>query len=132
MALAFQGGRQVVSVNVDPVVHVANLASLQEVFRAGTVACGSEECGEHVFVGTEVVLAELSGGVSLRLHDRRHGDVGHLPAFLGTGESDLGHAGEDGTLPPMKAARPAVQDCWSYQSVKSAPSRAMLSMLGVL
>jgi hypothetical protein len=34
--------------------------------------------------------------------------------------------------PVMKAARPAVQLCCPYQSVKSAPSLAMRSMLGVL
>ena len=32
----------------------------------------------------------------------------------------------------MKHARPAVQLCWPYQSVNSAPSFAMLSMFGVL
>ena len=37
-----------------------------------------------------------------------------------------------GDCPVMKAARPAVQLCWPYQSVNSAPSLAMLSMLGVL
>ena len=31
----------------------------------------------------------------------------------------------------MNAARPAVQLCWPYQSVKFAPSLAMRSMLGV-
>ena len=36
-----------------------------------------------------------------------------------------------GDWPVMKAARPAVQLCWPYQSVKSAPSSAMRSMLGV-
>ena len=34
--------------------------------------------------------------------------------------------------PVMKHARPAVQLCWPYQSVNSAPSFAMLSMFGVL
>ena len=37
-----------------------------------------------------------------------------------------------GDWPVMKAARPAVQLCWPYQSVKIAPSLAMRSMLGVL
>ncbi len=37
-----------------------------------------------------------------------------------------------GDWPVMKAARPAVQLCCPYQSVNSAPSLAMLSMLGVL
>jgi hypothetical protein len=37
-----------------------------------------------------------------------------------------------GDWPVMKAARPAVQLCWPYQSVNSAPPRAMRSMLGVL
>ena len=36
-----------------------------------------------------------------------------------------------GDWPVMKAARPAVQLCWPYQSVNSAPSRAIRSMLGV-
>jgi hypothetical protein len=36
-----------------------------------------------------------------------------------------------GDCPVMNAARPAVQLCWPYQSVKSAPSLPMLSMLGV-
>jgi hypothetical protein len=37
-----------------------------------------------------------------------------------------------GDWPVMNAARPAVQLCWPYQSVKIAPSRPMRSMLGVL
>ncbi len=36
-----------------------------------------------------------------------------------------------GDCPVMNAARPAVQLCWPYQSVKRAPSAAMRSMLGV-
>jgi len=36
-----------------------------------------------------------------------------------------------GDWPVMKAARPAVQLCCPYQSVKIAPSLAMRSMLGV-
>ena len=36
-----------------------------------------------------------------------------------------------GDWPVMKAARPAVQLCWPYQSVNSTPSRATRSMLGV-
>src|SRR5262249_13986264 len=36
-----------------------------------------------------------------------------------------------GDWPVMKAARPAVQLCCPYQSVKSAPSLATRSMLGV-
>ena len=40
-----------------------------------------------------VVLAELAGGVALALQHRRHGDVGLLPALLGAGQADLGHAG---------------------------------------
>ena len=40
-----------------------------------------------------VVLAELAGGVALALQHRGHGDVGLLPAFLGAGQADLGHAG---------------------------------------
>jgi hypothetical protein len=36
-----------------------------------------------------------------------------------------------GDWPVMKAARPAVHYCWPYQSVKSAPSLARLSMFGV-
>ena len=43
-----------------------------------------------------VVLAELSGGVALALEDRGHRHVGLLPAFLGAGQADLGHAGADG------------------------------------
>ena len=37
-----------------------------------------------------------------------------------------------GDCPVMNAARPAVQLCWPYQSVNIAPSRARLSMFGVL
>ena len=36
-----------------------------------------------------------------------------------------------GDWPVMKAARPAVQLCWPYQSVKLQPSLAMRSMFGV-
>ena len=36
-----------------------------------------------------------------------------------------------GDCPVMNAARPAVQLCCPYQSVKIAPSRPMRSMLGV-
>ena len=38
----------------------------------------------------------------------------------------------NGDWPVMNAARPAVQLCWPYQSVNSAPSLAMRSMFGVL
>jgi len=37
-----------------------------------------------------------------------------------------------GDWPVTNAARPAVQLCWPYQSVNSAPSAAMLSIFGVL
>src|SRR3972149_4681769 len=43
-----------------------------------------------------VVLAELAGGVALTLEDSGYGHVGLLPAFLGAGQTDLGHAGTDG------------------------------------
>jgi hypothetical protein len=36
-----------------------------------------------------------------------------------------------GDCPIMNAERPAVQPCWSYQSMNLAPSAAILSMLGV-
>src|SRR5262245_34610387 len=36
-----------------------------------------------------------------------------------------------GDCPVMNAARPAVQLCWPYQSVKIAPSLPMRSMFGV-
>ena len=37
-----------------------------------------------------------------------------------------------GDCPVMKAARQAVQLCWPYQSVNTAPSLPMRSMWGVL
>ena len=37
-----------------------------------------------------------------------------------------------GDWPVTNAARPAVQLCWPYQSVNTAPSLPMLSMFGVL
>src|SRR5215510_2840776 len=40
-----------------------------------------------------MVLAELTGGIALTLQNRGHGHVGLLPALLGTGQTDLGHAG---------------------------------------
>src|SRR5687768_13976221 len=42
---------------------------------------------------TEVVLAELAGGVALRLEQSRDRRIARLPAFLRAGQADLGHAG---------------------------------------
>ena len=52
--------------------------------------------GQMLVAVALVVLAELSGGVALSLEHGGHGDVGLLPAFLGAGQADLGHAGADG------------------------------------
>ena len=38
----------------------------------------------------------MSGGVALTLEDRGDGHVHFLPAFLGAGQTDLGHAVADG------------------------------------
>ncbi len=42
---------------------------------------------------TEMVLAELPGRIAERFHHRGDGDIRLLPAFLGAGQADLGHAG---------------------------------------
>ena len=66
----------------------------------------------QVFVAVAlVVLAELAGGVTVALHHRGDGHVRLLPAFLGPGRPTLVMPVRTGTLPPMKAARPAVQLC---------------------
>ena len=48
--------------------------------------------------------------------------------FLFASHETAGASGYD----VMKAARPAVQRCWPYQSVNMAPSWAMRSMFGCL
>ena len=60
----------------------------------------------------EMVLAELAGGIADILQQRRNGWIAFLPAFLGAGEANLVIPVRTGTVPPMKAARPAVQLCW--------------------
>ena len=59
-------------------------------------------------------------------------DVARLQTFLRARQADLEQAGAEADLAGDEAARPAVQLCWPYQSVNSAPSLAMRSMLGVL
>ena len=39
-----------------------------------------------------MILAELAGGIALRLEHRCHRHIGLLPALLGTGEADLRHS----------------------------------------
>ncbi len=80
----------------------------------------------------EVVLAELAGLVPPGLEQLGDGDVAGLKPFLGARQADLEHAGAKADLTGDEAARPAVQLCWPYQSVNSAPSLAMRSMFGVL
>jgi hypothetical protein len=79
----------------------------------------------------EVVLAELARGVTLRLEEVRDRRVLVGESLGSAREADLEQAGADRGLPVMNAARPAVQLCCAYASVKMAPSFAMRSMLGV-
>jgi hypothetical protein len=98
--------------------HVARVVALLRFLLGIEVIEAADELveavhGGQVFVAVAlVVFAELAGGVALALHHGGDGHVGLLPAFLGTGHADLGHAGADGHEPLRKAARPAVQLCW--------------------
>ena len=68
--------------------------------------------GQELVAVALVVLAELTGGIALRLQDRCHGHVGFLPALGAPGTPTLVMPVRSGLLPPMNAARPAVQLCW--------------------
>ena len=59
----------------------------------------------------EMVLAELAGGVALRLEQLGEGRVLLGQSILGARQADLEEAGAERDWPVMKAARPAVQDC---------------------
>ena len=49
--------------------------------------------GGQMFIAIPLmVLAELSGGVTLTFQDGGHGDVFLVPALFGTGETHFGHA----------------------------------------
>ena len=69
----------------------------------------------------EVVLAELPGHVAERLQEIGDGRVLGLQPSLAPGSPTLVSPVRIGDWPVMKAARPAVQLCWPYQSVKRAP-----------
>ena len=78
------------------IVHVLRLLLGVEVIEAAEELVEAVHRGQMLVAVALVVLAELAGGVALALEDRGHGDVGLLPAFLGAGQTDLGHAGADG------------------------------------
>ena len=61
----------------------------------------------------EMVLAELAGDVAQRLEQtrRRSGPSLTSPSFA-PGRPTLSRPVRNGLWPVMKAARPAVQDCW--------------------
>ena len=49
--------------------------------------------GREMFVAVALmILAELASDIALRLENPRHGHIGLLPAFLRTGNANLGHA----------------------------------------
>ena len=60
----------------------------------------------------EMVLAELSGRVALRLQQLGDRRVLVRQAFLRAGRPTFRSPVRSGLWPVMNAARPAVQDCW--------------------
>ena len=114
------------------IVGVLGLLLRVEVIERAEELVEAVRGGQRLVGVAEVVLAELRGHVALRLEQLGDRDVARLEPFLRAGQADLEVAGAKAALPRDEAARPAVQLCWPYQSVKSAPSLAMRSMLGVL
>lgn len=89
--------------------------------------------GRQKFVSVaKMVLPELSGHIAERLEQFCDGGIFLLQAFRRARETNLGEASADGRLAGNKRGTPGGQLCCAYQSVKSAPSRARRSMLGVL
>ena len=89
--------------------------------------------GRQEFVPiAEVILPKLAADVALWLEEFGDGRVFCLEAELFLGKRTFVRPVRIGDWPVMEAARPAVQLCWPYQSVNSAPSLAMRSMFGVL
>ena len=62
--------------------------------------------GKMLVQVTLVVLTELSCRIAQAFHDRGDGDIGFLPAFLGTGQAHLGHTGPNGNV-SAEECRPA-------------------------
>jgi len=68
--------------------------------------------GRQEFVAVaEMVLAELSGRVSLRLQEFGDSWVFSGKSFLRSGRPTFRSPVRNGLCPVMNAARPAVQDC---------------------
>jgi len=80
----------------------------------------------------EMVLAELACGVATALRKSAIVGSSFFRPSGAPGKPTLVRPVRMGDWPVMNAARPAVQLCCPYQSVNSAPSFAMRSMLGVL
>ena len=121
-----------------PEVRILRIVGVLRLFLGVEVIEIAEELVEAVhrrqmFVAVaEMVLAELAGGVAEGLQDVRDArDPAALKSEFAPGRPTLVSPVRIGDCPVMKAARPAVQLCWPYQSVNSAPSLAMRSMLGV-
>ena len=83
-------------------LHVAGIVLVLRFLLGVEVVEVAEELVEAVHGGQVlvavalVVLAELAGGVALAFQHGGHRHVGLLPAFLGAGHADLGHAAADG------------------------------------
>src|SRR6185503_18079601 len=70
----------------------------------------------------EVVLAELAGGLTVCLKNVCDAGIMRPETKFCTRQTDLGEAGANRRLSGDESSRPAVQPCWPYQSVKTAPS----------
>jgi hypothetical protein len=87
--------------------------------------------GQVLVAVAQVVLAELASDVAQRLEQvAMVGSSGCRPR-VAPGSPTLVSPVRMGAWPVMNAARPAVQLCCPYQSVKRQPSFATRSMLGV-
>ena len=75
------------------VVEVLGLLRGVQVVEVAEILVEAVHRRQMLVAVAEVVLAELAGGVALRLEQRGDGRVALLPAFLGAGQADLGHAG---------------------------------------
>jgi hypothetical protein len=79
-----------------------------------------------------MVLAELRGHVALRLEQLGEREVPRLNPLLRAGHADLEQAGAKAGLTGDEARTSGGATLLAVQSVNSAPSLAMRSMLGVL
>jgi hypothetical protein len=90
------------------------------------------DCRQMLVAVAKVVLAELSGGVALRLEQRGNGHVAVLQALRSTWHSDLRVARAEAALPGDEGGAPGRAALLGVSVGEPMPSLAILSMLGVL